>query len=391
MKYTPVLGIALILAFLSLGTVVNADSKWDRFKDPADGQFDLSMYLTGRTGFVPIPIIITEPAVGYGGGLVISYFHPTRTDTTKLISWEEIRQGEQKGLEPPTISGVLGFGTENGTWGAGIFHSHTWKGDWARYLGALMRASINLKFYGFPGGRGILDRPLEYTIKSWYLFQRFEKRLGQTDFFLGAKYRYSDQTVIFDLGNIIPDVDPLELDSSSAGFGVLAAYENLDNAMDSNNGVRVAVGWMDYGEIWGGDFEYNELEVSAFGFINPHPRVVLGLDVEGDFVGGDVPFYDMPYISLRGVPVMRYQGKIAISTEAEVRWRFSNRWSAIGFGGYGWAMMSFDESENATEVGSGGFGFRYMVARMFGLNAGLDFAWSKDDFAWYIQFGNAWH
>src|SRR4051812_24642306 len=40
-----------------------------RFFDPADGQLDLSYFLENPKGFLPIPIVITEPAVGYGGGI----------------------------------------------------------------------------------------------------------------------------------------------------------------------------------------------------------------------------------------------------------------------------------------------------------------------------------
>ena len=79
-----------------------------------------------------------------------------------------------------------------------------------------------------------------------------------------------------------------------------------------------------------------------------------------------------------------------VSAEAEVKYRFTNRWSVVGFGGHGWASMRSDELDGGSEVGSGGFGFRYMIARMFGLGAGIDFAWSRDDFAWYLMFGGSW-
>lgn len=42
----------------------------DRFLDPDDGMLDLSKHLLEHKGILPVPIIITEPAVGYGGGLV---------------------------------------------------------------------------------------------------------------------------------------------------------------------------------------------------------------------------------------------------------------------------------------------------------------------------------
>ena len=46
------------------------------------------------------------------------------------------------------MTGVLGGGTENGTWMAGLFHVGYWKHDRLRYTGAVARAYLNVGFYG---------------------------------------------------------------------------------------------------------------------------------------------------------------------------------------------------------------------------------------------------
>src|SRR4030095_3297560 len=43
------------------------------FRDPEDGYFDVSNFLSTRVGFLPIAMPITEPAVGYGLGLGFSF------------------------------------------------------------------------------------------------------------------------------------------------------------------------------------------------------------------------------------------------------------------------------------------------------------------------------
>jgi hypothetical protein len=48
--------------------------------DPEDGKMDISDYLSGATGFFPVPIIITEPAVGFGLGAAVANFHPPKED-----------------------------------------------------------------------------------------------------------------------------------------------------------------------------------------------------------------------------------------------------------------------------------------------------------------------
>jgi hypothetical protein len=39
---------------------------------------------------------------------------------------------------------------------------------------------------------------------------------------------------------------------------------------------------------------------------------------------------------------------------------------------------------------SGGTGFRYLIAKTFGIRTGMDFAWSEDGFAFYFTTGTAW-
>jgi hypothetical protein len=56
------------------------DSLSSRFIDPEDGQLDTSDWLLDKRGFLPVPIIVTEPAVGYGGGAAILFFHPSKHD-----------------------------------------------------------------------------------------------------------------------------------------------------------------------------------------------------------------------------------------------------------------------------------------------------------------------
>ena len=45
------------------------------FRDPVDGAFDVSNFLSTQQGFLPIAVPITEPAVGYGLSPGLSFFH----------------------------------------------------------------------------------------------------------------------------------------------------------------------------------------------------------------------------------------------------------------------------------------------------------------------------
>jgi hypothetical protein len=98
----------------------------------------------------------------------------------------------------------------------------------------------------------------------------------------------------------------------------------------------------------------------------------------------------MPFVSLRGVPVLRYQGELTMLTETEQSINVYKRWSLVGFAGIGTTVPSLDEMSFGDTAWNAGAGFRYMVARMLGLQMGMDFARGPEDWAFYIVFGSAW-
>ena len=60
---------ALLAGFIAQD--VAAEGFWSQFKDPDDGRFDASSFLAENAfGFLPVPIIITDPAVDGGLGVV---------------------------------------------------------------------------------------------------------------------------------------------------------------------------------------------------------------------------------------------------------------------------------------------------------------------------------
>jgi hypothetical protein len=73
-----------------------------------------------------------------------------------------------------------------------------------------------------------------------------------------------------------------------------------------------------------------------------------------------------------------------------VRYQFWKRLSVVGFGGIGQAWSGSEAEGDAESVTAFGTGCRYEIARKYGLHMGLDVAWGPDQFAFYVQFGNAW-
>ena len=88
---------------------------------------------------------------------------------------------------------------------------------------------------------------------------------------------------------------------------------------------------------------------------------------------------------------MRYQNDRVLVLETEERWDLTGRWSLVGFMGVGKAFLSAEDFSDRTLAYSVGGGFRYKIARLFKIYAGIDVARGNEDWAVYIQFGHYWN
>lgn len=367
----------------------------DNFIDPSDGNFDVGPWLAEKKGLLPVPILITEPAIGYGGGLAVLYFHGKLGGKSAGDRFEATTD-ERGRISPPSISGVFGGATENDTWFYGGFHQGIWKNDRIRYIGALAETSLKLNFYGLDGGDGTLgNNPVEYTLDATFLLQRIQFRILDSDVFVGGQYLFMDSGSKFDSSDEITGIPSPEFDIRSGGVGLSISYDTRDNIITPNKGWFAQITASDFGKTWGGDDDFNRYGGQVIFYHDIFPELVLGLRGDGNMVSGDAPFYAYPFIQMRGIKAMRYQGEEIIQGQAELRWDVTSRWSLVGFGGVGTTFVSddFSEDEGAGDgetVTAQGFGFRYFLARRFGLRVGADVAWSEEETAFYLTFGNAW-
>lgn len=364
------------------------------FLDPDDGMLDFSEWLTTAKGFLPLGGLITEPAVGYGGYLGLMFLHDSIENRRELMM-KDYPDGDIPRLPPPSITGVFGYGTENGSWGVGGMHMHVFKDDWARYLGVVSYHELNLDFYGVGGDLQLPVDHLSYTLEGGATLQQMTFRVGESDFFLGANYRYMRFDAALDLGLGItppPWFPMLEDTLTSAGIGLIAEYDTRDSIFTPDSGINAKLENTFYTPTVGSDDEFNVFSANLRGWTPLKSNLVLGLRLDGEFSGGDIPFYMYPGINLRGISLSRYQGQHALSSEAELRWDVTQRWSLLGFGGMGWvAESSLDDFKLSDGKVAAGTGFRYLIANVYKIRTGMDFAWSEDqEFAFYFTTGTAW-
>ena len=357
----------------------------EMFTDPSDGAFDMSRFIKTRTGFVPILAPVTEPAVGYGiaGGLV--FFHRREGEPPP----DPAPAGEGR-MIPPSLTAVGGFATENGSRGVFGGHRGVWKEDRVRYLGGLGYASLQLTFYGTTPQTSDISRDIE--IRTVPFLQDLGVRIPGSDFFAGLRYVFVSSEITFKPGSTIPGVTDREWTGNSKIGGLIPylEYDSRDNFFTPNRGIHAKASLGFFDEIFGGEYDYRELHAKAVGYWPVLQTVVAGLRADGQFVSGDAPFYALPFVQLRGIPAMRYQGTDVLTLETEERWMVTPRWGVVGFAGIGKAADGFEALQDAETVWNAGGGFRYLTAREFGLQMGVDVARGPEQWAIYVVFGNSW-
>ena len=128
-----------------------------------------------RGRFLPIPVFITEPAIGEGLGVVLAYFHPKKEVSNKdrLASLESLGGASSEQEPPPTVTGIFGAYTSNDTAAAGVGHMNTFKDDHIRFTGAAAWANVNSTFY-------IKDNPYKFNLEGYLAYQETRFRFGDS-------------------------------------------------------------------------------------------------------------------------------------------------------------------------------------------------------------------
>jgi hypothetical protein len=341
--------------------------------------------------WLPIPIFITEPAVGYGLGLALGYIHPAKNQgetvgTPTQHSLDSVSSGRTGQKPPPTITAVGGGYTAKGTWAAAVAHSTSWRQDTIRYAGGLLYFDVKSTYY-------IVDQSLDFNLRGGGLYQDIKFRLGDSRWFLGGKLAVLDTKS--NLGtnlrhNVEIAVD--EITMRNVGVAAEATYDSRDNVFTPNAGQLLQLDAWRYDEGLGGNFNYWKGKLKALSFHQLHAKFVLGLRLELEAIDGRAPFYAHPWIKLRGIPALRYQGRRTDTVEIEGRWNFIDRWALLGFAGTGAVHFGRSSSYDIvkSDIYAGGMGARYFMMKDLGLWLGVDVARGPEDWYTYITVGQAW-
>ncbi len=351
------------------------------FRDSVDGKLDMSDWVLEAHGFIPIPVLITEPALGDIGGALIPVFitrnEPYIDTVGQKVVVERVR---------PNLYGAAGAYTANGTWLVGAAASGTIRAWRAQYRLATGYADVNLEFYR--------ERPndetysFEFNIQTTPIFGQLLKQLKRgSHWYAGLNYLFL-KTELKRTNTEFHTPDDVEAIISRVVMVV--DYDQRYNIFTPDKGFRINLSYSISDEFMGSDYDYTMTSDAMFGYMPVGKKLIAAIRADYQQVWGDAPFYLLPFINMRGIPVARYQGKITTLVETEWRFDFASRWSMVAFGGAGKAIGEWSDFSDSDFRASGGLGGRYLLARKLKLRMGLDIAHGPEDFAYYMVFGTSW-
>jgi hypothetical protein len=366
--------LVLILLSFSLVTAASAADEEEEEEKPDTG---------GK--FLPLPFFITEPAIGEGMGAALIYFHAeSDPDMPKLASAATLNRADRAQTPPPTATGAFAFYTNNDTHGYGVGHARTFKDDTYRLTAMLANTTVNATYY-------VSDFPFDFTLDGTVAFARLKRRFGASNMFIGAATSILDASIDFPINPEAPgELDIPEVPFTDVGISGSFIYDSRDDTMMPTTGQLGELSLWRYDEAIGGDYNYTKLTLKMNSFHVLGKKFVLGLRLEASAAEGDLPFYAAPYVKLRGIPALRYQGEMAGVAEVELRYQLAKRWAVLGFLGEGFTDERGIADETEDEIKAYGFGFRWLALQSKNVWVGVDAARGPEEDAFYIQLVHPW-
>jgi len=249
------------------------------------------------------------------------------------------------------------------------------------------------------------NRAKSINLKAVFFYQELMVRIAKSNFFLGLNYVYGDLRTQRNNRRLPSMGDYYDHRYKMGALGSIIQYDSRNSIFTPSEGLFAKATVRHFDECFGGNQNFWRYGGKMFYYLNAGRSVNLGIRIEGEGVSGNrTPFFANPFIMLRGIPSMRYQGQYMVLGETELRWEFIPRWNLVLFAGGGKVFgdeYRFEQGEGVVKYRqdfsdaefhpAGGGGFRYELARKYGLWAGLDFATSDaKDFSFYITVGSAW-
>lgn len=313
---------------------------------------------------MPVPILRYSQEIGLelGAGLLYS----TYLDRKDLGN----RSSNFSGIVSASTKGQYNISLKSDIWTKNNKH---------HYITELRLRKMPFDFYGIGNNTQEIDK--DRLVQDYIKFVvEAEKRFWPnmyTGFSLGFEnYHFKDK----EPGGIFT-TDPSilhKVGGSVVYAGISQSYDTRNSANYTTKGMMAKASIQYAPDFWGGEnFTGTIIKANIRSFWSLSPKFVIGLNGLFHTVQGqNTPFYLLPQMGndemMRGYYTGRYRDRNLLAAQAELRYRYNNRFGAAVFGGTGqvFANGGFATKNFKPSYGAGG---RYFFDPEKGLSMRVDY------------------
>lgn len=195
-------------------------------------------------------------------------------------------------------------------------------------------------FYGIGDATRKIDEQL--ITQDFFRAKLWVEKLIAKNYYAGVLVNYENYR--YDNGGTYGVYDSLDLYGREGGrylaLGLTQSFDSRNNNTYTTKGYMLQATFNYMPNLFGGaHFSGTELSFNLRAFYPLSSKFTLGLNMTYDELFGTVPFYLYPQLGndevMRGYYQGRYRDKTLFTSQAELRYRFANRFGMVAFAGAG--------------------------------------------------------
>jgi hypothetical protein len=314
--------VVLGLSLLSAAFANEFENQSSEYQAQAEASGEtIQKALKRKSRAVPIVLPVSNPTVGAGLGGGVLYLHEKGADANPD--------------DPATMTGVFAMYTDTESWAFGGFHSGSYRDESIRVSVPVAHGEFHLKYYGVGDNSPFRENPLNYDATGNMFVPEASMELPIDNWFVGGKYRIIDIDTQFSDNDPTDSIPGFNARQKTAGFGLVTTYDTRDSNLWPRRGCMFDFSGMMNGHYAGGDYNYFKTGMKWVQYFTVSEPVTFVYRIDGEYISGDAPFWDLARIRLRGFSSGQYLDDVAVTWQAEIRWNIYGRWHVSAFGGGG--------------------------------------------------------
>ncbi len=335
-----------------------------------------------EAAFVGVPIPTSSSAIGSGIVPVGGYIF-------------RLRKSDE--VSPPSVVGIAGLVTNNGSRGIALGAQLYFKQDMYHLTAGLVHGNLNYNLYGtgIAAGNAGLKLPLKQTGQAF--FGEFLRRIGWK-FFLGPRFMTGNSVITIDGSGSGSSRIPVPAD---AGFrttlraiGLHLNRDTRPNRFYPTTGTVFDFTSDFFSQSLGSKYSFQSYRVMFNKYGSLSDKQVLAYNAMFCATGGQPPFYGNCLYGtnneLRGYAAGRYIDRYMMATQLEYRLVLPWRLGLVGFGGIGGVAPSGRELFRTNNfLPAGGGGLRFLLSKLYHVNLRADIAAGKNGHTFSMGLGEA--